>query len=304
MEALLHVIETYGLWVVFLCVLLEQGGLPIPAYPAMIVSAAIAVEAAKPLLPILAVATLAALIADLIWYAAGRRYGTSMLKLMCRLSLSQDSCVGLTRRIYERWGAPSLVVAKFIPGFAAISTTLAGEAGTRLRHFVPYDAVGAALWAGTAIALGAIFHEAVDALLVELESLGRLAIVLLVAAVALFLAFKWWQRFRFRMQIRMSRISIPELVAMMKGGTRTTILDARTLPHRERQGWIPGAIPLGDIAQIELDPESEVIVYCDCPNEASAAVVVKKLRDRGFRKVRPLAGGMEAWLAQGHPIDR
>ena len=304
MEALLHVIEAYGLWVVFLCVLLDQGGLPFPAYPPMIVAAAIAVDLEKPLWPVLVVAILAAVLADLLWYAGGKRFGTSLLRQMCRLSLSPDSCVGLTRRIYARWGAPSLIVSKYVPGFAAVATTLAGETGTSLHRFVFYDSIGAALWAGGAVALGAVFHTAVGALLLDLESLGHYAFMLLIAAIALFVALKWWQRYRFAMRTRMSRISIDDLAALIDKGAGATILDVRTSEHRAKQGWIHGAIHVRDINQLDLDPKKEVVVYCDCPNEASAAVVAKKLKDKGFRRVRPLAGGMEAWLAQGLPIDR
>jgi len=304
LEALLHVIEVYGLWVVFLCVLLDQGGLPFPAYPPIIVTAAIAADTGQPLFPVVLVATLAALLADLLWYAGGKRFGTSLLRQMCRLSLSPDSCVGLTKHIYARWGAPSLIVSKYVPGFAAVATTLAGETGTSLRRFLFYDAIGAALWAGGAVALGAVFHAAVSVLLLELENLGQYAFMLLIAAVALFVALKWWQRYRFARQIRMSRISIDDLGALIEKGTGTTILDVRTAEHRARQGWIHGAIHVRDIAELDLDPKNEVVVYCDCPNDASAAVVARKLKARGFNRVRPLAGGMEAWLAQGRPIDR
>src|SRR6266850_3896131 len=181
MEALVHIIEVYGLWVVFLCVLLDQGGLPFPAYPPIIVTAAIAADTGQPLFPVVLVATLAALLADLLWYAGGKRFGTSLLRQMCRLSLSPDSCVGLTKHIYARWGAPSLIVSKYVPGFAAVATTLAGETGTSLRRFLFYDAIGAALWAGGAVALGAVFHAAVSVLLLELENLGQYAFMLLIA---------------------------------------------------------------------------------------------------------------------------
>ena len=304
MEALLHVIEVYGLWVVFVCVLLDQGGLPFPAYPPIIVTAAIATDIGQPLFPVLAVATLAAILVDLLWYAAGKRFGAALLRQMCKMSLSPDSCVGLTRRIYARWGAPSLIVSKYIPGFAAVATTLAGETGTSVRRFVVYDGIGAALWAGGAVALGAVFHAAVSALLLELESLGRYALMLLIAGIALFVALKWWQRYRFAMQIRMSRISIDELGELIGKAAGPTILDVRTAEHRAKKGWIHGAIHVRDLNELELDPNKEVVVYCDCPNEASAAVVAKKLIEKGFRHVRPLAGGMEAWVAQGRPIDR
>ncbi|MEO8004021.1 MAG: rhodanese-like domain-containing protein [Betaproteobacteria bacterium] len=303
METILHAIEVYGLWVVFVSVLLDQGGLPLPAYAPIIVTAAIAVDAGQSLFPVVAVATAAAILADLLWFAGGRRFGASLLRQMCRLSLSPDSCVGLTRRIYARWGAPSLIVAKFVPGFAAVATTLAGESGTSLHRFVFYDVIGALLWAGGAVALGVVFHGAIDAVLLELENLGHYAIVLLIAAIGAFVLLKWWQRYRFSRQIRMSRISIDELWTLIEKGISTTLLDARSPEHRARQGWIHGDIQERDIDALALDRNQEIIVYCDCPNDASAAVVARKLKARGFKRVRPLAGGMQAWLDRGHPIE-
>jgi rhodanese-related sulfurtransferase len=223
---------------------------------------------------------------------------------MCRVSLSPDSCVGMTRNIYARWGAPSLILAKYIPGFAAVSTTLAGESGTSWRRFIIYDGIGAALWAAGAIVLGAMFHEAVEALLAQLEQLGHLALVMLIVAVALFVLFKWWQRQRFMAQIRMSRISIDELTSLLDSGSTATILDVRSPERRAESGWIPGSISVRDVADLQLTPGEDVIVYCDCPNDASAAVVARKLQERGFKRVRPLAGGIEAWQARGRPIDR
>lgn len=304
MDVLLHIIEAYGLWVVFACVLLDQGGLPVPAYPPMIVTAAVAVDSNSSLLPILIVATLATLLADLLWFAGGRRFGASLLRLMCKLSLSPDSCVGLTRRVYGRWGPPSLIVSKYVPGFAAVATTLAGETGTSLHRFVFYDGIGAVLWAGGAIALGAVFHEAIEAVLRELERLGQYAVILLIAAVALFVIVKWWQRHRFLMKIRMARISVPELSALLASGSPAAILDVRGTERRSQTGWIPGSMDVRDIAELKLDPHGEVIVYCDCPNDASAAVMATKLRKQGFTRVRPLAGGIGAWRAHGLPLDQ
>jgi rhodanese-related sulfurtransferase len=223
---------------------------------------------------------------------------------MCRISLSPESCVGRTRRVYGRWGPPSLIFAKYIPGFAAVATTLAGETGTSLRRFVAYDAIGAALWAGGAIALGAIFHEAVEAVLVELERLGHYALVVLLAVLARFVAGKWWQRHRFLVQIRMSRISPSELNSLLEGGSTAAVLDVRTLERRVQSGWIPGSIHVRDVSELRLNPDEEVIVYCDCPNDASAAVVARTLKQKGFGRVRPLAGGVDAWRGAGLPLER
>jgi len=302
MESLLHIIEVYGLWVVFFSVLLDQGGLPVPAYPAIIVTSALATDSSQPLLPILGVAILGAVGADLLWFAGGRRYGASLLRLVCKVSLSPESCIGQTRRVYGRWGTPSLIVAKYIPGFAAVATTLAGETGTTLKRFILYDSIGAALWAMGAILLGAIFHNAVDAVLTELAHLGQYALLFLIVVVALFVAGKWWRRRRFLLQIRMARIAPAELSALLQSAARPTVLDVRTLDRRIASGWIPDSIPAPDVAGLELPRETVIVTYCDCPHDASAAVAARRLKEAGYARVRPLAGGIEAWRNAGLPM--
>jgi len=304
MDTLLHLLEHYGLWVVFIAVLLDQGGLPVPAFPPIMVASALAVEAQQPVWPIVLVATVAALLADGAWYAGGRRFGTHLVRLMCRLSLSPDSCVASTRDTYARWGAPSLVVAKFIPGFAALATTLAGQTGTGLVRFAFYDGLGAALWALVAVGTGALFHDAVNEVLIRIESLGQAGVMLLLAAIVLFLAYKAWKRQRFIRLIQMARISVPELQQLIDGGAEPLVLDVRPLAQREASGWIPGAVLASHVRELELAPQHEVIVYCDCPNEASAAQLARELKQRGFKRVRPLAGGFEAWQAHGLPVAR
>jgi membrane protein DedA with SNARE-associated domain/rhodanese-related sulfurtransferase len=300
METLLHLITEYGLLVVFVSVLLDQGGIPVPAYPPIMVTSALAVEAGESVAAILVVATLAAVVADSAWYAAGRRLGTRMVRLMCRLSLSPDSCVRTTRGIYARWGPASLTVAKFVPGFAAVATTLAGETRTSLRRFFFFDGIGALLWSAVAVALGVIFHDAVGSVLERLEELGRKGLMLVALAVVAFIAWKWLNRQRVLRQLRMARISPMELYDLMQKGAAPLILDARSEQQRAHTGWIPGAVFAATPDAPGVVPNDEVIIYCDCPNEASAALLARDLKRRGFKRVRPLTGGFEAWRASGH----
>jgi len=243
-------------------------------------------------------------LADIIWFAGGRRYGAQLLRLMCRISISPDSCVGTTRQLYEKFGAPSLIAAKYIPGFAAVSTTLAGQARTSWPRFLVFDFLGAVLWVSGAVMLGSTFHEAVEALLDTLEELGQIAVLLLLVALALFLAYKLWQRQRFLREIRMTRISSDELRAEMKSIPGLMLVDVRSAESRARSGWIAGSINVRDVSELKIDPDSAIVVYCDCPNDASAAVIARKLKAMGFKHVRPLAGGISAWRAQGFPVEQ
>jgi len=303
MDTLLQLIATYGLLVVFVSVFLDQGGIPIPAYPPIIVTTAITVDAGHAWWPVLLVSALAAVLADWLWFLGGRRLGAKLVRLMCKLSLSPDSCVRTTRGVYARWGISSLAVAKFIPGFAAVATTLAGETGTSTRRFLVYDGIGALLWSGVAVALGVVFHHAVDRVLLQLEELGHYAIPVLLALLVAFVVWKWLRRRHFLYQLRMARISVDELHQLLEGEQPPLVLDVRSPDQRAASGWIPGAVFAFAPGDVDIQVQDEVVVYCDCPNEISAAVLARELQQRGFRRVRPLAGGFAAWKESGRQVN-
>jgi membrane protein DedA with SNARE-associated domain/rhodanese-related sulfurtransferase len=310
MELLVSLIEQYGLWLVFANVLALQAGLPVPAYPALLVMGALTARGDFTVAQIVAASVAASLIADLGWYAAGQRAGRRVLRLICRLSLSPDSCVRQTETIYERFGAPSLMVAKFVPGFAAVATSMAGVVHTRLASFVAFDAIGAALWSGVAVAIGWVFRDAVNDVLLVLEQAGRWGLVAVAAALVLYIATKAIQRMRLIRTLRMARVSVDELNDLIKRDMRPLIVDVRSASG-SAQGRIPGAVWIDNrsfddsLRQRGLHERTadEVIVYCACPNEASAAMVAKQLMRAGFRRVRPLAGGIDAWVARGYALE-
>ncbi len=308
MTTLLRWLADYGLVVAFANVFLAQLGAPLPSYPVLIVTGALSVAGRFSTPALFAVALLAALLADLAWYAGGRRYGGRVVRAVCRVSISPDSCVRQTESLFGRWGARSLMVAKFIPGFAAIATSLAGNMRLPLARFVFYDAIGAGLYVGVGIALGIVFRNAVADVLGVLEEMGRVGLAAIAVALALFIAFKVWQRQRLIREVRMARIDVDELARLIEGGDPPVIVDVRDAPARVRDGSIPGALhwPLDadDAALPALPRDRDVVVFCACPNEISAARVAKRLQRAGFARVRPLLGGIEAWARAGRPIER
>jgi membrane protein DedA with SNARE-associated domain/rhodanese-related sulfurtransferase len=303
---LIALIEAYGLAFVFVNVLMEQGGLPIPAYPVLIVSAGLASRGRYGIGDLLLVGTGAALLADLAWYWRGRRYGRRLLAVLCRISLSPDYCVRQTESIFTRWGPVSLLVAKFVPGFASLATVLAGIVRLRPFTFLVLDGLGAALWVGVAVALGVAFQSAVADVLAVLVALGRWGGALVGGLLALFVLSRWWQRARFARQLRMDRITVDELGELLRGGATPVILDVRAKESLAEAGLIPGAtaVDRGDLDHLAatVPAGTEIIIYCSCPNEASAAEFARLLSRRGFKRIRPLLGGVDAWVAAGQSL--
>jgi len=308
MQQLVHFIAQYGLAFVFVNVLPEQIGLPIPAIPTLVVAGALAMDGVISPLATLGAALLACTLGDAAWYTAGRVYGSRVMRLLCRISLSPDSCVRQTEYRFGRWGALTLVLAKFIPGLSTIAPPLAGSMRLSWVSFLFFNSVGAVLWAGIAIGAGRLFHAEVNDLVGRLGDLGTTSFEIVGVLLAAYIAFKWWERRSFYKMLRIARITAEELRTLMDNGTRPVVVDVRSPLIREEDArFIPGAlaIDIGDVNRRleDLPPEREVVFYCNCPNEASAASVAKQLIERGYTRVRPLQGGLDAWVAAGYEVE-
>jgi len=305
----LNFVARYGLALVFANVLAEQLGIPLPAVPTLIVAGALAADGRLSVTGLFAASILACVVADGLWFAAGRRYGLGILKLLCRISLSPDSCVRETESRFERWGAVGLVLGKFIPGVSTVAPPLAGAMHIGWARFLLFATLGSVLWSGAAIGTGLVFHRQIAALLDRLEDLGLVAVAIVAALLAAFIAFKWWERRRFYRTLRLARISVGELRKLMDEGRDPVVVDVRSPSVRSLDGrYIPGALAI-DLADVdrrraELAAERDIVFYCTCPNEASAAIAAKRLMELGYTRVRPLLGGLDEWIAAGYEVER
>ena len=291
----------------FVNVLVSQIGLPVPVVPTLIVAGAVAADGQLPLAALFVGSVLACLIADCGWYFIGEIYGIRVLKLLCRISLEPDSCVSQTQTRFEHWGVNSLVVAKFIPGLAIIAPPLAGAMRIGWLRFTALSTASAVLWVGTALVAGMLFKAQIAALLIHLGDIGSVAAVIIGAALAIYIAYKWWERVRFFKSLRMARIGVAELYDLVQAGAEPIIVDVRSPTARALDPhWIPGAlhVPLEEVAKHikDLPRDRDIILYCACPSEASAARVARILMNHGFKKVRPLHGGLDAWVAAGYAV--
>ncbi len=302
-------ITQYGLLLVFLNVLVEQVGVPVPAVPTLIVAGALAANGKLSLAGVVGVALVACLLGDLVWYVAGRRFGGGVMRTICRISLSPDSCVRQSEMRFQRWRGGILLVAKFIPGLSTVAPPLVGAMGLPLFTFLLLDGLGSLLWIVVAVTLGYAFASQIDGLLAALANAGTIALELLVGLLVLYIAIKWWQRQRLLRALRMARISVDELNLAMTGDDAPVVVDVRAEPGRVLDPRvIPGALlanpkHIGQVVR-GLPPDRELVIYCSCPHEVSSATAAKLLMAAGYRRVRPLLGGLDAWVAAGYRTDQ
>jgi membrane protein DedA with SNARE-associated domain/rhodanese-related sulfurtransferase len=297
-----------GLGFVFVNVLLEQLGFPVPAVPTLVVAGAVAASGKLSAPALYAIAVAACVIADSAWYSAGRLYGSRVMRLLCQISLSPDSCVSQTLSAFERWVPKALLFAKFVPGLALIAPPLAGATRMHVARFALLSVLGSTFWVGAALLVGALLRTQIERLLPQAAQLGGAAAGVLLLLLLCYILFKWWERRRFDAALDMARISVAELRQQIDGGAAPVIVDVRsptaqTLELRR----IPGAlhVPVQDAGRhlSGLPRDRDIILYCNCPNEASAAKVARLLMNHGFERVRPLAGGLDAWIEAGYSVE-
>jgi membrane protein DedA with SNARE-associated domain len=264
---MVQVLRHCGYTVIFLVVLAESLGLPVPSFPFILIGAALAAELHFHLAAVVALSVLSALSGDSVWYLLGKLRGRSILRKLCSLSLSPDSCVGRTEDFFGRNGLKTLLFAKFIPGLATVASPLAGMLNTSYPRFVLFDLGGICLWVTSAVLLGLGFRAQVEWLLGWLGALGRTSALILTLLLAGWFLLRWFERRRFFQLLEKSRISPQDLKRRLAQGENLVIVDLRSdLAYQQQGSRIPGAIhiPPGEFHRRngEIPKDRPVVMYC------------------------------------------
>jgi membrane protein DedA with SNARE-associated domain/rhodanese-related sulfurtransferase len=308
MTGMTHYLISHGVLLVFGAVLVEQLGLPLPAVPWLLAAGALSGSGQPSFLLCLEASVIACLIADTLWFYLGRHRGSQVLGLLCRLSLEPDTCIRRTMDVYTRFGMQGVVIAKFLPGMGTVAPPLAGMSGSSISRFLLFDGLGSLLYCGSLLLLGSLFKSQLAHIGAALSEIGGSALIVLAALAALYVAFKFWRRQRILRELRMARITVAELRQKQDAGEKPVILDLRSEVELSLDpSIISGAVHVGlkeiDTWHHGFPHDQDIILYCSCPNEVTSARVALQLRRKGFTRVRPLLGGIDAWRKSSFPME-
>jgi membrane protein DedA with SNARE-associated domain/rhodanese-related sulfurtransferase len=306
MEHLLDLVQLRGIATLFVVLFFKRMGVPVPALPFLLVAGAQSADDGLYALQALAVSTGAVVLADTGWFLAGRRYGRAMLGLMCRISISPETCIRRSELGFARRGAMTVLAAKFVPGVSGVTPPLAGAMGMPASSFMLLNLAGTVLWVGSALAAGLVFHAQIEGVVRWLQDTGNAALPYVMAAFALYILWLLVRRLVVHHAAsRAPRIAPATLATRLARGERLVLVDVRGggTPPGER---IPGAVfaPVRDAlgSLPGLPPDAELVTYCDCPNDVSAAQAAVQLARQGVQ-VSVLAGGLPAWVAAGYAVE-
>src|SRR6201994_2883945 len=304
----------YAYLIIFLWVLVEQIGIPIPSVPVLLTAGTLSATHRVSHLYVVLAMLAACLVADTIWFSLGRRYGNSVLNLLCRLSFEASTCVSKTEGYFTRRGAVTLLFAKFVPGLSTVAAPIAGQTGMTYPRFLAWDLAGSFIWGETFILAGRFFGDLAKKSAPFFAWLGHFAIVIFVLMVLGFLAHRIWKQRKFLQQVRELRLEPSELKTMLDESEKLHtpppfIVDLRhPLDYLPDPRVLPGALRISPDTLMqrssEIPRDRDVILYCTCPSEATAAKMAMKLRQNGIYRVRPLLGGFDQWKKLGYPLEQ
>jgi rhodanese-related sulfurtransferase len=168
--------------------------------------------------------------------------------------------------------------------------------------------LGAVLWVGSYIGTGYVFSGDLEDVASHLAFLGHGLFAVLLAGLLLYVGWKYFNRRRFLRKLRIGRISPEELYRRITSGEDVVVVDLRhTLEFEAEPQTIPGAVHM-DTAELEeavdvIPRDRDIVLFCSCPSEATAAQMALRLRNLGIKRIRPLAEGLAGWRARGFPTE-
>lgn len=308
MRTLVELLVQHGMLLVFLVTFAARVGLPVPAAPLLVVAGGLAATGDISWPAALAAAMAANLLGDAVWFQAGRAYGYRVMKLLCRISLSPDSCVRQSESMIARWGGSSLLAAKFLPGISVVAAPMAGALGMSFLRFLGFDLLAALLWSGIFLGLGLLLSEQIQQTLDMLANAGMAAAAAIAMIIVALVLRRWWRRRRFLRDVESPRISVSDAFALIQQGREPIFVDVRGEASRAADPrHIPGALSLDQLRirreqGLGFSVDTEVVLYCNCPNEVTAAIAANTLLSQGFTRVRALTGGLDGWERAGRPL--
>ncbi|OAJ59877.1 cytochrome P460 [Paraburkholderia ginsengiterrae] len=302
-------VSAWGSAFVFVNVLLTRLGVPIPAVPVLLFAGSAIASGTLPFWPTLGAAAAGALIGDGTWFTAGRLYGRKLIAAFGRLSPAIDSKVDKARALFERFGVPLVSISKFVPGLGLITPPLMGATAVDVRIYAVWDLAGVLAWATFWLLGGAAAERELHMLLDFVRARGGTVIDILAAATLVYLVFRLQQRRRDRRRLAdATRAEAARTTAL--GWPRLAppkVLDARPqAPVFEAPHRIPGALTLNPDSPEQIDGAlraHDTVIYCVCPDSATAVEMTQHMREHGYTRIRALRGGLDAWQRRGFPVE-
>lgn len=199
MDGILGLIGTFGYIVVFLVVMAESAGLPLPGETSLLIAAALAATGHLNIVGVIVAAATAAIIGDTGGYWVGRKFGIALLRRYGKVFRFEEEKLVKAEEFFAKHGEKTVFFGRFVPVGRIFSAVLAGVGRMHYRRFLAWNASGGIVWATLMGSLGYIFGHNLP-LIENIVQKGGLALLIGLIVVVLFrMAFMRRERIRARL---------------------------------------------------------------------------------------------------------
>lgn len=190
MSLILSLVTTYGYVMVFLIVMAESAGVPLPGETSLLVAGAFAATGGLWLPGVIAAAALGAILGDTAGYWVGRTSGLRLLRKHGRLLRFDEAKLARAEAFFARHGEKTVFLGRFVPVGRIFSAVLAGIGHMCYSRFLLWNAAGGVVWATLMGTLGYVFGQQLPLIERLVSQFGLGLLVALVTLVALRLAWR------------------------------------------------------------------------------------------------------------------
>jgi membrane protein DedA with SNARE-associated domain len=269
MSNILSLIAHHGYLLIFMVVLAEAIGLPVPAAVALVAGGAAAAAHSLNVFKVAFLALSAMLIGDTLLFILGRYMGWRLLGLLCRLSVNPESCVLRSAESFYKRGKTTLLIAKFIPGVNTMAPPLAGSMKMRPLQFFRFDSAGASLYLLAYGGLGFLFRDFLAAITRGFQAASRVFEEVLFVAAIVYIVYRVWLYHKNKVYRVVPRVQVEELAARLASEEKDKILilDVRSHGYYDANAErIKGSIriePNNLSEELKILPkDKDVYLYC------------------------------------------
>ncbi len=188
LHSLEPILDRHGYLAVAALVLLEDFGVPVPGETILVVAAVYAGAGRLNVIVVWLVGSIAATIGDNIGFAIGSLGGRRLIERYGKYVLITPKRLEQATGFFERHGAKIVVGARFIEGFRQANGIVAGVSGMHWARFLPFNAIGAALWAAVWVSIGYLSGSHINAIYSAATRYEAYFAIALVSLAVLYLA--------------------------------------------------------------------------------------------------------------------
>jgi len=195
-------------------------GLPIPSELILMAAGSLIASGSLRLVPVLVLSVSCYLLGDIIWFEAGRHWGSGIIRILTVFSEDPKSSAQRARDIFTKWGMIAVAVVKFVPGIDILIPPLAGIQGLSRRSFIVLDAAGSLVWCCAYVSCGYFFAERVTMVAAWMGRFGNIVIIAIGGPLVFLVSRRAWATFRMLKTLKSRRISATLLHHKIRGGTQ------------------------------------------------------------------------------------